>query len=101
MPSIEVSDELIRKLRAFDKIMKVVLTEENLPKTENERAEFVLSIGLVRMLQDLLPKEEVVHLKAMAELFDRNPELICDYVAEKIEKGKEEELRKRWIRDTE
>jgi hypothetical protein len=56
MLTIELSEEAGRKLKAFAKIMEVILGQEDVPKTESDRAELVISIGLERMLQDVLPR---------------------------------------------
>lgn len=102
MAAIELSEETFRKLRAFDNIMKVILGSRNLPKTESERAELVVSIGLERMLQDVLPKEEML-LRTMVQMFDRNPEFVCEFVSDMIKKNGEEkkkgqadEAQRRW-----
>jgi len=102
MPTIKLFEETMRKLRAFGKIMDVILGPEDTPKAESDRAELVVSIGLERMLQDVLPKEEML-LRTMAQMFSRNPEFVCAYVSDTIRQGGEqkqkeqaEEARKRW-----
>jgi hypothetical protein len=54
------------------------------------------------MLQDVLPKEEML-LRTMAQMFDRNPEFVCEFVSDMVKEGGEEkqkeqasEARKRW-----
>jgi hypothetical protein len=50
----------------------------------------------------LLPREEIL-LRTMAQMFDRNPEFVCEFVSDMIKQGEEEkqkqqadEARKRW-----
>jgi len=102
MPTIELSEEVGRKLKAFGKVMEIILGSEATPKTESDRAELAVSIGLERMLQDVLPKEELL-LKTMAQMFDRNPEFVCEFVSDMVKQGGEEkqkeqadEAHKRW-----
>ena len=102
MAAIELSKETVRKLRAFGKVMDVILGSKNVAKTESERAELVVSIGLERMLQDVLPKEEML-MKTMAQMFDRNPEFVCEFVSDMVrkngeekQKGQADEAQKRW-----
>mgnify|MGYP001115722974 CR=1 FL=1 len=78
MPTIELSEETMRKLRAFRKIVEV------------------------SMLQDVLLKEEML-VRTMAQMFDRNPEFVCEFVSDTMRVGGEqkqkeqaEETRKRW-----
>ena len=95
MPKIEISDELYNRLKAFMKVIDAVLGEKISDKIDDYAA-LVLSIGLERMLLDPLPKEEML-LKTIVEMFRRNPEFVCDFIAEMIEKGKrirEEEIRR-------
>ena len=85
---MEISEQTFRKLKAFKKVIDTVL-EEELP-SDSAYAELVLSIGLERMLQDPLPKEEAL-LKTMVALFNKNPEFISDFIAATLKKGKEKE----------
>ena len=95
MPMIEISDELYRRLKAFVKVIDAVLGEKISDRIDDYAA-FVLSVGLERMLLDPLPKEEALQ-RTMVEMFRRNPEFVCDFVAEMIERGRrirEEEVRR-------
>jgi hypothetical protein len=91
MPEIEISEDTYSKLKAFKRVIDVILGEK-LSK-ESDYAELVISIGLDRMLQDPLPKEDML-LKTMVAMFGRNPEFVCDFVAEMLEKGGEVEKEK-------
>jgi len=102
MTAIELSEEVVRKLRAFGKIMEIILGPKDVPETESGRAELVISIGLERMLQDVLPKEEML-LRTVVQMFDRNPEFVCEFISDMVREGGEEkqkeqadEAQKRW-----
>lgn len=86
MLTIELSEEAGRKLKAFGKIMEVILGQQDVPKTESDRAEPVIPIGLEHMLQDVLPREDML-LRTMAQMFDRNPEFVCEFVSNAIKQG--------------
>jgi len=101
MPKVELSEETARKLKAFSKIMGAILAPEDVPETEAQSAELVISIGLERMLLDVLPKGENGALKAeifhntMTQMFDRNPEFVCEFVSDMVRRGEVEEQKKR------
>ena len=103
MPSIELSEETLRRLRAFKRIVKVVLGRDA-PETESELAELVILLGLDRMLRDVLPTgdvEDIFH-QTMVEMFRQNPEFVSSFVASILERGeriREEQMRnarRRW-----
>ena len=91
LPSIQLHDKTIQKIRAFGKIIQVILGESQTPEDDSGRVELIVSIGLDRMLQDVLPKEEPILQKTMTQMFALNPEFICDFVADRIRQGGEEE----------
>ena len=99
MPKVEISDETLKKIRAFKKVIDVLL-EQTLPN-ESIYVELVLSIGLDKMLQDPLPKEEML-LKTMVAMFEENPEFVSEFMANTLKKGaliekeKEEDVKKNW-----
>ncbi len=81
--------------------MEVILGESDSPKTDSERVELIVSIGMDKMLQDLLPKEEPIAQKAMSQMFAKNPEFISEFVANAIKTGDEQsqqisEAKKLW-----
>jgi hypothetical protein len=71
--------------------MEVILGKSNSPKTDSKRAELIVSIGLDKMLQDLLPREEPISQKAMSQMFALNPEFVSDFVADAIKQGGEQQ----------
>jgi len=95
MPTIELSEEVRKRLNAFKKVIEVIMKEDT-PKTESDYVELVLSIGLEKMLLDVIPKEEMLQ-ETMSTMFSENPEFVSNFVASTIEKGsliKKEERKK-------
>ncbi len=92
MTQVEISEEMINKVRAFKKVIDAVLGKK-LP-SESHYIELVTDIGLERMLLDITPKEES-HQKTIMAMFRDNPEYVADFVARMIKGGeiikKEEE----------
>ncbi len=93
---IRISDKTHKKLVTFRKVIDAVL-EEKLTN-DNEYVELVIDIGLERMLQDPLPKEEML-LKTMVAMFRENPEYVCDFIARTLEKGEEEKRKTKEVWD--
>lgn len=100
MGKIEISEESIKKINAFKKLINYILGHE-LPN-ESAYIEMILVIGLDRMLQDLLPKEEML-LKTMVQMFKENPEFVCDFILQRLTEGelvlaeREGQTRKKWM----
>jgi len=94
MPQVEISEDTMAKVRAFRKVVDAVIGEEEKLEQDSEYVEMITLVGLDRMLQDTLPKEEPIGLKAMTIMFSRNPQFVSDFVVEMIQLGarvKEEE----------
>lgn len=89
---IRISDEAYKRLIAFKKVIDSILGKK-LPN-DDAYAELVMSIGLDRMLQDPLPKEEML-LKTMVAMFRENPEYVCDFIARSLEGGKRKRERRK------
>jgi len=71
--------------------MQAILDESDSPKSDSERIELVVSIGLNKMLQDLLPKDEPIAQRAMSQMFNLNPEFIADFMSNAIKEGGEQQ----------
>ena len=82
--NIELSENIMRKLRAFRKVIDVVIGEQL--ESESAYVELVLYIGLERMLLDVLPNEEMLQ-KTMIAMFRENPEFVSDFVARMLKRG--------------
>ena len=99
MPKIQISKETIRKIRAFKNVIDHLLGEEF--QNESAYVELILYIGLEKMLQDPLPKEEML-LKTMVAMFQENPEFVSEFIVDTLKRGeliqkeKGEELKKMW-----
>lgn len=82
MVSVEVSEEVYRRLMALKKIVDVVLGETF--KDDSEYAEFVLLAGIEKMLVDPLPDDELLR-KTIVAMFRENPEFVAEFIAKTIE----------------
>jgi Na+/phosphate symporter len=95
-----ISKEVLQKLRAFEKIIDYVI-EEKLEK-ESDYVELVLSVGMDKMLEDLIPKDEQGLLqKTMVAMFNENAEFVVNFVVNTLKRGeqiqKEEEIYKKHV----
>lgn len=101
MPKVMISKEILERLRAFEKIIDYIL-EEKLEK-ESDYVELVLSLGMDKMFEDIIPKDEQGLLeKTIVAMFKENPEFVVNFVVNTLERGKqiqrEEEIYKKHIR---
>jgi len=100
MPKIMISKEVLQRLRAFEKIIDYVI-EEKLEK-ESDYVELVLSVGMDKMFEDLIPMDEQGLLqKTMVAMFKENPEFVANFVVNTLKRGeqirKEEEIYKKHV----
>lgn len=101
MPKVMISKEILERLRAFEKIIDYIL-EEKLEK-ESDYVELVLSLGMDKMFEDIIPKDEQGLLeKTIVAMFKENPEFVVNFVVNTLERGKqiqrEEEIYKKHIK---
>ncbi|MBS7287312.1 MAG: hypothetical protein KIH01_00805 [Candidatus Freyarchaeota archaeon] len=82
MVSVEVSEEVYKRLMALKRIVDVVLGETF--KDDSEYAEFVLLAGIEKMLVDPLPDDELLR-KTIVAMFRENPEFVAEFIARTIE----------------
>lgn len=95
MPKVEISKENLRKLKAFQKVIDYVLGEKL--EKESDYAELVLSIGMDKMFEDLIPKDEKGLLSStLIMMFNENPEFVADFFVGKCKKGEEINEEKRF-----
>jgi len=103
MPTVNLSNEVMKKVQAFEKVVKAVMRPSDQPKVQEDLIELVIEIGLDKMLHDVLPKEDTL-LGTMTSMFNENPEFVSAFVANTISRGEEtqkkeaEEARRRWAR---
>lgn len=100
MPKTMISKEVLQRLRAFEKIIDYVI-EEKLEK-ESDYVELVLSVGMDKMFEDLIPMDEQGLLqKTMVAMFKENPEFVANFVVNTLKRGeqirKEEEIYKKHV----
>lgn len=100
MSKVMISKETLERLRAFKKIIDYIL-EDKLER-EEDYVELVLSLGMDKMFEDLLPKDEECLQKTMIAMFNENPEFVVDFFVNTLKRGeqiqKEEALYKKHIK---
>jgi hypothetical protein len=84
MPIIEVSDEVYRRFKAFEKVFVAVLGEE--AGEETIYADFVVSSGIYKLLRDPLPDDTILQ-DTMVSMFKKNPEFVAEFIAETLKEG--------------
>lgn len=104
MPKVMISKQTLERLRAFKKIIDYII-EEKLEK-ESDYVELVLALGMDKMFEDIIPKDEQdLLVKTIVEMFKENPEFVANFVVNTLERGeqiqKEEELYKKHIKKKE
>ena len=88
----------MKKIELFQKVVETVIGQIS---SESYYLELMLTIALERMLQDILPEEEML-LKTMVTMFNDNPEYVSSFLAETLKRGalinkeKEEQIRQTW-----
>jgi hypothetical protein len=88
MPKVNISNEILQRLRAFQKIIDYVRAEEF--EKESDYVGFVLSIGMDKMFEDLVPEDEASLLsKTLIAMFNENPDFVADFFVNKCKKGEE------------
>lgn len=88
MPKVDVSKDTLKRLRAFKKLIDYII-EEKLEK-EADYVELVLSIGMDKMFEAVVPKDDRELLpKTMIAMFKENPEFVVDFVVRTLKKGEE------------
>ena len=91
----------MERLRAFEKIIDYIL-EEKLEK-ESDYVELVLSLGMDKMFEAVIPEDEQALLqKTIIAMFKENPEFVVNFVVNTLKRGeqirKEEENYKKHIK---
>jgi hypothetical protein len=113
MPTVEISERTMKKLKAFAKVIDQVIGEEL--GGDSEYAEFVLNIGMEKMLQDIIPPHMAVEESWFKEhpdakvlrdtiivMFRINPEFVSEIIADILREGEivrkeeTERTRKKW-----
>lgn len=102
MPKVIISKEILGRLRAFKKIIDHIL-DEKLEK-ESDYVELVLSLGMDKMFEDVLPKDEQGLLpKTIIAMFKENPEFVVNFVVDTLKRGeqirKEREIYRKHIKE--
>ena len=97
MTTIDISDEMMIKLKEFKKVVDIILSDEPI-ENESEYVELVISQGLGSMIKDILPQEEPTLVKTMALMFNENPQFVSKFIAETLIRGTvpKEQVKEKW-----
>ena len=87
MVSLNINEEVYKRLQAFKKVIDVIL-EKELPDMD-AYASFVLSIGINKMIRDVISEDELLATTLVA-MFKENPEFVASFIAKTLKKGNEE-----------
>ena len=79
--TIELSEEIMKKVTAFKKVIDVALKEEW--DEISQYVAFILHIGIHRMIEDVFLEEESSQ-EIMVSLFEEDPDLISKYIIKRI-----------------
>lgn len=105
MPEIDISEDLLKRVRAFKKVIDVLIedTKLDIPDCVN----LIIRVGIEKMLRDVIPEaytEEGVELLrvSIVEMFKEDPDFVADFVVKMMKRGtgREEEVeeeRERWM----
>jgi len=100
MPDIEIYDDTLNKLQQFKKVVESILADDSV-KHSADYVDLVLKMGLEKMIKDLLPDDESILKKDIANMFDENPGYISKHILDNLERGKEpeetEQVKKDWL----
>lgn len=85
MPKINVSDEMYKRLGEFKHVVETVIEEE---MALDECAEMILTLGIDRVLDDLLGSlDTTVLLRSLQQLGAQYPVQVYRYIAKTLETG--------------
>jgi hypothetical protein len=85
MPLIHVPDVTYRRVEAFTAVARAVMDEDTDTATSFE---IVLELGLKAALNNVIcTQEEPILIQTIHQLAERDPELVCGYVADMVGLG--------------
>ena len=100
MPDIEIKEEQWKKIQQFKKVVNAVLEDESI-QDDAYYVDLVLSLGLEKMIRDLLPNDEEVLTKDIVNMFNENPEYVSKHILDNLKRGKESEsidkIKEKWL----
>ncbi len=94
MVNVDISEEAYEAIKHFSKVIAAVIGED-LGKVD-DYADFIIKVGINKMLMDVLPDDELLRATMWA-MFQDNPEYLCNFIAKTLQKG--EELNAKKFRD--
>ncbi len=92
MPRVTISKEVAERVRHFSKVIDAVIGKKLSDKID-DYVEFILEIGMRKMILDPLPESKELEMTILA-MFEDNPEYLCDFMARVLTKGKGEKFKK-------
>lgn len=87
LPKVEIDDGTWKRLQEFKKVVEAIL-EDNSVANDDDYAILVLSLGLEKMLRDILPGEEPTLTKDIVNMFNENPEYMSKHILDNLHRGK-------------
>ena len=91
MPTINVSEETYERIKHFKKVIDAVIGEEM--STMDEYADLILSVGMQKMMMDVIPDDELLR-NTILTMFRDNPEYLCSFVAKVLKEGEKKNIEK-------
>lgn len=93
MPDVEIFNNTWDKLKEFKKVVEAILEDDSI-KINEDYIDLVLSLGLEKMISDLLPNDEPTLTKDIVSMFNENPTYISQHILANYNRGKESEQTK-------
>ena len=87
--AVIVDEEIYRQVGHFKKVINAMIGDEL--DSMDEYINFILKIGMQKMLMDVLPDDEALQL-TMVAMFEDNPEYLCEFVSKVLKDGKNEKV---------
>jgi len=95
---ITLDREVVDKALALKPLINTVIGEEIL-KTDEDYIEFILTLGIDKVLTDPLPDNKLLR-ETIKAMFRKNPKFVAEFIAETLKKAEQKELieksRKEW-----
>ncbi|EDY35115.1 hypothetical protein ABOONEI_2657 [Aciduliprofundum boonei T469] len=92
-----VDKEIYRQVGHFKKVIDAMVGDEL--DSMDDYINFILKIGMQKMLIDVLPDDEALQM-TMVAMFEDNPEYLCEFVSKVLKDGKNEKVegkKSEWI----
>ena len=84
-----VDEEIYRQVGHFKKVIDAMVGDEL--DSMDDYINFILKIGMQKMLIDVLPDDEALQM-TMVAMFEDNPEYLCEFVSKVLKDGNNEKV---------